>query len=263
VYTAIEMPDGPMPSADLAPEDAGALVPRVFRDRELSPVRMAYLQAVINNVYRHLSVPDATENLCVALDMLAAAGALPTVPPPVRTLISAKKRLGIDADQWIVQYAICPKCWKHYAPRQLQELAGPGCLVTTCDGILYTEKRDSKNVLKRHPVKIIPNVSVIQSLRRMMRRKGFRKLIQSHDAHQIGQNDDDSFLMRDMSHGSMWSDLKTRIKREVGNFGTVRDIPAAEGSERRLTDNRIGLHLVINLDWCVAFHSAMILSHRR
>ena len=59
--------------------------------------------------------------------------------------------------------------------------------------------------------------------------------------------------MNDMSDGTMWTNLMTGIKREVGNFGTVRDMLVDEGTEQKLTDNRIGLHLVINLDWYV-FH---------
>ena len=219
---------------------------------------MAYLQTVINNVYRNISVLDASENLEISLNALDAAGVLPAYPRPVRTLASAKRRIGVDPDQWIIQYAICPKFWKHYTPRQVQtEMDGPSCTVPECDGNIYMEKRDKKGRIKRHPVKIILHVSLIQSLRRMLRRKGFRKLIRDSRNVLTHQNDNEEFVMRDMHDGTLWHDLRTGIKREVGNHGTVRDVPI-EGREKRLTDSRLGLHLVINLDWCVPSISANI-----
>lgn len=253
LYRIVEITNDLCPYLDIDPKDAGAVLPPAIRDREPSHIRMAYLQAVINNVYRNMSVVDATENLNITLNALDVTGALPDYPRPVRTLISAKRRLGIDPDQWIVQYAICPKCWKHYAPKTLHELEEPGCLVPQCDGTIYTEKRDQKGCLKRYAVMVLPHVSIIQSLRRMLRRKGFRKLIRDSRNTPPNQNDDEEFLMQDMHDGQIWHDLRTGIKREVGNHGTVRDTPVEPGQERKLTDTRLGLHLVINLDWYAKF----------
>ena len=95
----------------------------------------------------------------------------------------------------------------------------------------------------------MPQVSLIQNLRCMVHRKGFRKLIRDSRNTPVNQNDDDDFVMRDMYDGTIWHKLKTRITREVGNYGTVRDMPIADGVEQNLTDNRFGLHLVINIDW--------------
>ena len=50
-YTTIEIPDGPCPNEDIDPQDVGSVLPPAFRDQEPSHIRMAYLQAVINNVY--------------------------------------------------------------------------------------------------------------------------------------------------------------------------------------------------------------------
>jgi hypothetical protein len=94
-YTTIEIPDGPCPNEDIDLQDIGSVLPPAFRDREPSHIRMAYLQAVINNVYRNMSVLDASENLEITLDTLDVAGALPAYPRPVRTLASAKRRIGV------------------------------------------------------------------------------------------------------------------------------------------------------------------------
>lgn len=214
---------------------------------------MAYLKAVYNNIVRKMPVAAATEDLEMTLDCLAAAGALPEVPRPVRTLISAKRRLGLDPDVWITQYAICPLCWKHHSLHQLAELASPNCTTPRCSGIIYEISRDSDGNLKRIPVKIVPHVSLIQSLRRMVRRKGFRKLVRdSRGGREPHANDDPEFVMEDMHDGSHWHDLHTGIKRELGNLGTVRDTETSPGSKQRLTDHRFGLHLLINtVVWCL------------
>ena len=252
VYRTVQIPAHSEPCSDEDLDDIGTVLPPAFRDKEPSHVRIAYLQAVISNVYRNMPVIDTTDNLNIILNAFDAAGVLPDIPRPVRTLVSAKRRLGIDPDQWIVQYAICPRCWKHYSPKELRELTGPGCLAPGCQETIYTEKRDSKGSLKRHPITIMPQVSLIQNLRRMVRRKGFRKLIRDNRNTPTNQNDDDNFVMKDMYDGTLWHDLKTKIKREVGNFGTVRDMPIGEdGVEHRLTETRFGLHLVINIDWYV------------
>jgi hypothetical protein len=248
VYRAVKMPCGP----DLVPEDdpdGPSIVPRAYRDNEPSCVRIAYLQAVYNNVCVNMPVTDTNTNLGLTLSALDAAGVLPDHPRPVRTLYSARRRLGIDPDHWIIQYAICPRCWKHHTPNEMLELASPQCSTPDCNGLIYDVKEDAKGRPKRHPVMILPQTSLIQSLRRMVRRKGFRKLVRDSRNTPMNQNDDDNFVMTDMHDGTIWHDLKTGIKREIGNYGTVRDVPIGAGTERKLTDFRFGLHLNINIDW--------------
>lgn len=73
--------------------------------QEAACVRLAYMQAVIGNVYNGLTIQQATDQLVSTLDALEVAGALPQIPRPLRTLDGAKRRLGIDPDVWITQYA--------------------------------------------------------------------------------------------------------------------------------------------------------------
>ncbi|KAK0433882.1 hypothetical protein EV421DRAFT_1370191 [Armillaria borealis] len=231
-------------------DDVSPIVPPAFAHGETTAVRLAYLQAVYNNVFCKIPVSTATDNLNMTLNALDAAGVLPLVPPPVRTLTSAKKHLGIDPDAWIIPYTVCPRCWKHYTPHETEKLNSPACLSPGCVGTLYTESKDAKGRSKRRAVKILPQVSLLQSLRRMVRRKGFRKLVRDSRGAPRNANDDDDFVMKDMYDGSLWHDMSVGIKREVGNYGTVRDTPVAVGSDaERLTDKRFGLHLNGNLDW--------------
>lgn len=248
-FHKIHIPEGPELNID---DDSASGIPPTFRLGEPASVRMAYLQAVYNNVANHMPVCATTQSLNMTLDIIEATGTLPDVPAPARTLATAKRRLGIDPDALIIQYAICPKCWKHHTPEQMGALESPKCATLNCSGEIYEEFQDSGGNTKRRAIKILPQVSLIHSLRRLVRRKGFRKLLLKTDTNE-NRNDDDTFVMTDMHDGSIWHELKTGIQREVGNLGSVRDMPITEGSERKVTENAFGLILSVNLDWYVWF----------
>ncbi|KAF9461452.1 hypothetical protein BDZ94DRAFT_1371533 [Collybia nuda] len=198
-------------------------------------IRLAYLQAVMGNVFGKLTWEHATQQLNNTLDILALADRLPVHPRPVRTLQSARQRLGIDPDQYIIQYSLCPVCWKHHTPQELKDLASPNCSARNCTGKIYTLKDGH-----RDPVLILPRVSLI----------GFAALVERRPHHQPGRNSDEDFIMKDMPDGKMWYYSTTRTKREVGNLGTVRDTPnSAEELPTKLFSHRFGLQLTLNTDW--------------
>ncbi|PPQ79796.1 hypothetical protein CVT26_012594 [Gymnopilus dilepis] len=236
-----------IPGSDVNEADKPDTIPRAYLEQ--SCVRIAYLQATIANVYSHVSVLRSTEILNGTLDALLAAGALPELPRPVRTLESAKRHLGIDADQYITQYNICPQCWKHYTPREITDLDGPACLVEDCDGILYDESIDGKGRRKRQPRKVNPYTSIIQTLRRFFLRPGFARIIRDNRRQHGGLQDDDDFVMRDIYDGAGWEQCYVKTVREIGNLGSVRDVSQEGGEPQRLTDQRFGLHLTLNTDW--------------
>jgi len=156
-FQPVELPAVREAGIDVDQEDKPSFVPPAFAEE--SCVHMAYLQVVVGKIYNHLTIQQATDNLNGTLDTLLAAGVLPVYPRPVRTLKSAKRKLGIDADQWITQYAICLKCWKHHAPKEMDELPSALCTVPNCDGIIFDEYQDGKGHKKRKPHKINPQTS--------------------------------------------------------------------------------------------------------
>ncbi|KAJ3512148.1 hypothetical protein NMY22_g15420 [Coprinellus aureogranulatus] len=222
-----------------------------YAQNEPSSTRMAYLQAIINNTVNNMPVKDTDQNLAALIAMLKAQERefearlaengvevpLRAAPTPVVTVTGARRRLGLDADQHIIPYAACPVCWKLHTPAQMQEMDSPKCTVPNCDGEIY-------------------EVQLIPALRRMMRRKGFAHRLRDSRNTPMNQNDDPNFKMTDMHDGEIWHDLKTNIRREVGDQGTVRDVEC-EGGAKRLTENRYGLHITINIDWFGSFkHTA-------
>jgi hypothetical protein len=113
----------------------------------------------MGNVFGKLTWEHATQQLENTLDVLQMAGSLPIFPHPVHTLQSARRRLGIDPDAYIIQYALCTMCWKHHTPDQVKDLVTPHCSHQNCMGLIYNVKNDS-----RVPLLINPQVSIIGSL---------------------------------------------------------------------------------------------------
>lgn len=164
-FRPVAWPDVRVPGSDQDQEDRPSLIPRAFQERP--GVRLAYLNTVIGNVFGKQSIQAAMDALNNQLNCMLLEGVLPEHPCPVRHLLSAKRRLGIDADQWITQYVICPECWKHFTPAQVKELPSPECTVPDCEGVLYDEHTDAKGKRVRTSKKIMPHVSLIGSLRQM------------------------------------------------------------------------------------------------
>jgi hypothetical protein len=142
-FHPVQLPRIHGPGVDEDQGDRPTFVPRALSEKP--QVRIAYLQAVTGNIYGNLTVDQATKQLNATLDALFVADALPILPRPVRHLVSAKRRLGIDPDQWITQYAICPNCWKHHTPAELELLASPSCSIPSCTGLIYSDHWDAKN----------------------------------------------------------------------------------------------------------------------
>jgi hypothetical protein len=150
--------------------------------KEKAYMRLTYLQAVLGNVFGKLTWERATEQLRTTLRILSMAGSLPVAPQPVSTLQSARRRLGIDPDAYIVQYSICPRCSKHYTPLETTNLASANCTNPHCAGSIFTI-----NTGNRVPILINPQVSIIGSLRRMFLRRGFAQMVERKLEHQPGE----------------------------------------------------------------------------
>ncbi|KAG2050544.1 hypothetical protein BDR06DRAFT_998615 [Suillus hirtellus] len=247
-FRPVAWPDVRVPGSDQDQEDRPSLIPQAFQERP--GVRLAYLNTVIGNVFRKQSIQAATDALNNQLNCMLLEGVLPEHLCPVRHLLSAKCRLGIDADQWITQYAICPECWKHFTPAQVKELPSPECTVPDCEGVLYDEHTDAKGKRVRTSKKIMPHISLIGSLRQMFMQPGFAKSVQDSRQDHPGQNEDEDYVMTDMHDGMLWHELKTNTVREIGKLGTVHDRPQDnQPATTKLTEHRYGLHLTLNIDW--------------
>jgi hypothetical protein len=81
----------------------------------------------------------------------------------------------------------------------MKDLALPNCIIVGCQGKIFTINGD--NCI---PILINPQVSLIGSLRRMFLWPGFAQMVARKPDQQPGHNDDEGFVMKDLSDGDMW-----------------------------------------------------------
>jgi hypothetical protein len=218
--------------------------------RENPAIRLLYLQTVVANIFDSRTVLACNTQLTDGLDLLDAAGvSLIESIKPATTLATAKRRLGLEYDDYIEKRPICTVCSKYYSPEDINNLQSPSCMKPRCKGVAYRIKRSTEDppVEKRVPAKILPYISLIQSLKRMLLRPSFvNNLVPLKPSHF-----DEKTRMYDIQDSPVYNSLEIGLKRVVDEDGSVRDIEASPGSRRLLTSCDLGLGMTLNLDWYV------------
>lgn len=239
------------PDIDL---DISILEPPAFR--ETAPVRLAYLHAAIAHIHEGATFLDATNRLQGELDIIELCGSTPIYPIPARTIVTAKRRLGLNVDDYIVQRPICTKCFKYYPREAIDALQSPKCTVPRCRGIVYREKRLRANPLtgeippaKRIPAKIHAYAPLPLTIQRFLLRPDFVRNLRdtSRDLERAPFTDDT--VMYDIHDGLQWTRNMIGLKRSIGEDGSVRDVEIRPGSSRPLVSCDVGLSMTFNMDW--------------
>ncbi|KAL1949361.1 hypothetical protein VTO73DRAFT_8242 [Trametes versicolor] len=228
---------------------------------ESPPVRLAYLHAVLGNVFGHATVAESQDRLNDELDLIEMChpDGLPVLPrKPARSLATAKKRLGLDVDSYLYQQPVCTVCFRDYTQEDIDALPSPGCLTPRCKGIVYieTSKRtpsgpqdNEHGAYKRVPAKYTLTAPLLKALPRFMGRKDFMKSydksIKPLDRAPLGPSEH----MHDIQDARAYRATLLDQKRVRLPDGTVRDEKAYAGPVRTLYCVRYGMSFTINLDW--------------
>jgi hypothetical protein len=218
--------------------------------RENPAIRLLYLQTVVANIFDSRTVLACNTQLTDGLDLLDAAGvSLIQSIKPATTLATAKRRLGLEYDDYIEKRPICTICSKYYTLDDINSLRSPSCTKPRCKGIAYRIKRstDDPPVEKRVPAKILPYMSLIQSLQWMLLRPSFVNNLVPFQESQF----DKTTRMYDIQDSPAYNSLEIGLKRVVNVDGNVCDIEANPGSRRLLMSCDLGLGMTLNLDWYV------------
>ena len=206
-----------------------------------------------NNIFYNHTEDDCTRQ---ALDVLEVAGLLPLYPIPARTLVTAKRRLGIDVDKYIIKQPICTVCFKNYSAEEIEALENENCTVRRCKGIVYRTKRtagptNTEATTKRVPAKIQPYAQWDLTIRRMFIRPDFVAALRNPelDANRAEQEDDN--LMFDIHDGRTRREGEVGLRRVFPLNGLPYDEEVRPGARRKLMTYKWGLQVTINLDWYV------------
>ena len=230
-------------------------VPSAFN--ESAPVRLIYLHAVKNSIFHNHTEDDCTRQINESLDVLEVAGLLPLHPIPARTLVTAKRRLGIDVDQYIIKQPICTVCFKNYSTEEIEALENEDCTVRRCKGIVYRTKRtaagptNTEATTKRVPAKIQPYAPWDLTIRRMFIHPDFVAALRKPelDSNRPDREDDD--LMFDIHDGRTWREGEVGLRRVFPPNGLPYDEEIIPGARTKLMTCKWGLQVTINLDWYV------------
>ena len=254
------LPDRP-PLTDLTLDpELSSLVPAFD---ELPVIRLVYLHAVLGNVFEHLPVLDSERRLQDELTIVKMCiGTLPDLPrKPARSLPTARRRLGLNIDDYIQLRSICTVCFKEYTPEQIQALTSPLCIVRGCKGKVYDETRkrvapqaldsenDSGGTYKRVPAKLAPYAPLLKALPRFFLRKEFvqdlDKSLDDGPRHALQGSD----CMLDLQDAEAYRSTKLDHARVHRADGTIADVQAFSGSRRTLRSIKYGQSFTINIDW--------------
>lgn len=238
--------------APLAQQDQFSELVPAFR--EVPAVRYAYMYNVLGNVFDNITEDASQRGLVGALNTASLMGQLPTYPRPARTIVTAKRRLGLDLDAYIETYPICTVCFKAYSFDDIPKMASPSCAERGCNGVVYIRKQSNDGKETRRPSKIQSLACPIKSLRRFLLRPDFvRHLTDIANHPQLRPADDPSgeAIMHDVYDGAAFGNLNVGLKRVVKENGEVEDVEIAPGSRKRLRDCELGLSFTLNIDWCV------------
>jgi len=211
---------------------------------------LLYLQTVVANIFDSRTVLACNTQLTDGLDLLDAAGVtLIQSIKPATTLATAKHHLGLEYDDYIKKQPICTICSKYYTPDDIKSLRSPSCTKPRCKGIAYGIKRstDDPPVEKRVLAKILPYMSLIQSLQQMLLWPSFVNNLIPFQESQF----DKTTRMYNIQDSPAYNSLEIGLKQVVDEDGNVRDIEANPGSRQLLTSCELGLGMTLNLNWYV------------
>jgi hypothetical protein len=172
---------------------------------------------------------------------------------------SLEQRLGMNINNLIVEYPICPDCGQLFSLEDFHSLGTPACTNEGCDGIIYNVKTANK-APKRSPFAFVPHVSLKASLELLFLRPGMEELVQHW------RNADDAIgkvplmsrsewlesvgvhtLISDITEGWAWRAEPAYIERVLNEeSGCYEDILA--GNPVRLSGLEFGLNLSLNFD---------------
>lgn len=255
------LPDEPTPNGNETRQN----LPPAFYEHPV--LRNAYIHVFVNSAYRgatHAQVQDSlTSTRSTIITMLEGK-----FPPEgldldnmARTLRTVENRLGVNPDDLITYFILCPECWHVYHPSELSKLETPQCRKKHCNGVLYKVKRTTSGTDKRTPIRSMPAASIKKAIANLLMRPGkwgemqhWRRDSDHGPSDPISLQEWSEMLdplqpLKDIQDGWMWRSLTTGFQR-TWNLKThqLRDTEV-----RRIAHRFVcfpgGIVIHFNIDW--------------
>lgn len=232
--------------------------------REHPAIRLLYLQTALGSIYGSDTIVESNDKLTDGLNLIELANpdvleSTSSSLRPARTLVTCKRRLGINVDDFIEQRPICTACYKYYSPKAFDALKKPNCTEKKCKGIVYREKRGipdpktGKESIKRIPAKIHSYSPILPNIERLLLRPDFVSALRDNKKMADEPLVPDNIPMHDIYDGEAYRTVEIGLRRVIDPDldGAIADIEDIPGSRKRLILCELGLNMTINMDWYV------------
>ncbi|QRW10162.1 Transposase family tnp2 [Ceratobasidium sp. AG-Ba] len=251
---------------DIDPDDEGnnaGAEHRAFQEHAL--IRNAYIDAYVQKVIYGATHRALKHQLKSARRTIAANPVVPRedIAGMAQTIKTAETRLGVNTDQIITTFTLCPLCKRRYSPEYIATTDEETCLNDWCEGVLFTVRNLASGARRRVSKLTYPFASPIAWLKHMLRLPGISELMQTwrdderNDGELGGpipseewmQNLDLNTPIADISDGWGWrstsAGLERRYDQHTGNVidESILDPPI------RFVSLPYGISLSLNTDW--------------
>ncbi|TBU28855.1 hypothetical protein BD311DRAFT_838001 [Dichomitus squalens] len=227
---------------------------------ELPAIRLAYLHCVLANVFEHSPILDAERRLTDELTIInLCLGMLPNTPrKPARSLVTARRRLGLNVNDYIELKAVCTKCFKVFSTDEIAALNSPECTESKCPGRVYNETRkrsgpaipgEEDGAFKRVPAKVAAYAPLLKALPRYFLRKEFVEDLDTSTHTEPPRTLAEHEPMYDLQDAEAYRSTVLDHARTILQDGSVQDVKVFSGAQRTLRSVRYGQSFTINIDW--------------
>ncbi|CUA70797.1 U3 small nucleolar RNA-associated protein 6 homolog [Rhizoctonia solani] len=213
-------------------------------------IRLAYLNALSDHIVRKHPVRDVEISLRNTINCLRLTpNGLPPDVKPLTTLKSIRHHLGLDTSRLLVRVPVCDKCYKRYSMEDVTSAVLPATCTRaqpSCTGS-YMKLGTKNGKEKKMPTKVLLYMKIVPSLRYMLLRPSFvRLLTEGSEANGLPRAPD---VFYDICDGSAWKSAQIGLRRVFRRDGTVSDEPTTPGSECFVSSLGYGLFGALNIDW--------------
>ncbi|QRV96270.1 Transposase family tnp2 [Ceratobasidium sp. AG-Ba] len=235
---------------------------RAFREHEL--IRNAYIDAFIQKTVFGATHRALKHQLRAARRTISANPNVPheDIVNMAQTIRTAETRLGVNTQEIITTYTLCPKCRRRYSPEYISTAESETCLNAECEGLLFSTQKLASGRQRRVSNLTYPFASLIKWIKHLLSLPGMSELMQHwrNDESDHGlsepipnnewmENLDINQLIGNISDGWGWRSTAAGLERRIDpRTGDVIDHCVVD-PPIRFVSLPFGLSLTLNTDW--------------
>ncbi|KAG8703013.1 hypothetical protein FRC09_004399 [Ceratobasidium sp. 395] len=232
-----------------------------FREPDL--IRNAYIDALVQKLLYGATHRALKHQLKTARRTISAHPDIEHehVTKMAQTITTVEHRLGVNTDDIIITFTLCPVCKRRYAPEYIQDTDNEHCLNEGCEGVLFVIRNLASGGRRRVSNLTYPYASVIAWLRHMLIQPGIAELMQTwraHDDHGMSAPVSSQDWMHELNYqkplgdimdGWGWRSTTAGLHRTLDpETGDIVDVSEVD-PPIRFVSLPFGISFSMNTDW--------------